>query len=156
MITVSSREVSSRQLQAAMAGIVWLLGRAESRTVLLGEAGAELSPVDEHLVRTVLARGPVRVTDLAVWQGVDKSTITPQVRRLEQRGLIERSSDPADRRAALLSVTARGRRTCQRMDAAAVACISDALGDWPEEDRESFASLFGRFADDLTRVLKVR
>ncbi len=153
---MSSRDVSSRQLQTAMAGIVWLLGRAESRAALLGEAGAELSPIDEHLVRTVLARGPVRVTDLAAWQGVDKSTITPQVRRLEQRGLIARSADPADRRAALLSVTAKGRRTCERMDAAAVACISDALRDWPEGDHTTFAGLFERFAGDLTRVLKVR
>jgi DNA-binding MarR family transcriptional regulator len=138
-----------------MAGIVWLLGRAESRAAVLGEAGAALSPVDEHLVRTVLAKGPVRVTDLAVWQGVDKSTITPQVRRLEERGLIKRSADPADRRAVLLSVTAKGRRTCERMDAAAVAFISDALHDWSEKDRTTFASLFGRFADDLSHVLTV-
>jgi DNA-binding MarR family transcriptional regulator len=139
-----------------MAGIVWLLGRAESRAAVLGEAGAALSPVDEHLVRTVLAKGPVRVTDLAAWQGVDKSTITPQVRRLEERGLIKRSTDPADRRAVLLSVTPKGRRTCERMDAAAVAFISDALREWPERDRTAFAGFFGRFADDLTRRLKAR
>ena len=152
---MSTREESSRQLQAAMAEIVWLLGRADSRTVVLGEAGAELSPVDEHLVRTVLAHGPVRVTDLAAWQGVDKSTITPQVRRLERRGLIKRSSDPADRRAAPLSVTTKGRRICERMDATAVKFITDALAQWPEKDHTAFAALFGRFADDLTRMLKV-
>ncbi|MDA2894427.1 MarR family transcriptional regulator [Mycolicibacterium sp. BiH015] len=139
-----------------MAGIVWLLGRAESRAVVFGDAGADLSPVDEQLVRTVKARGPVRVTDLAAWQGVDKSTITPQVRRLEQRGLIKRSSDPGDGRAALLTVTAKGRRTCERMDASAVEFIADALTGWTEKDRTTLADLFDRFADDLTRALRDR
>lgn len=139
-----------------MAGIVWLLGRAESRAVVLGQAGADLSPVDEHLVRTILAKGPVRVTDLAAWQGVDKSTITPQVRRLEERGLIKRSADAADRRAVLLSVTTKGRRTCERMDAAAVAFISDAMHEWTQTDRTTFATFFDRFANDLSRVLTAR
>lgn len=151
---MSKADAASRKLQAAMAAIVWLLGRAESRAVMLGEAGAELSPVDEQLVRVILANGPVRVTDLAAWQGVDKSTITPQVRRLEERGLVRRSADAADRRAALLSVTARGRRACEQMDASAVAVISHVLRDWPEKDRNTFAGLFERFADDLTTSLR--
>ena len=87
---------------------------------------------------------------------MDKSTITPQVRRLEERGLIKRSADPDDRRAALLTVTARGRRTCERIDATAVAFISEGLRDWPEDDRQLFASLFTRFANDLTGVLDDR
>ena len=153
---MATQDMSSYRLQEAMAKIVWWLGRAESRAVVLGDAGRDLSPIDEHLVRTVLANGPVRITDLAVWQGVDKSTITPQVRRLEQRGLVKRSPDPGDGRAALLTVTVKGRRTCERMDATAVAFISEALREWPEEDREAFAALFSRFAENLTGVLNHR
>jgi DNA-binding MarR family transcriptional regulator len=153
---MATHDMSSFRLQKAMAKIVWWLGRAESRAAVLGDAGRDLSPVDEHLVRTILANGPVRITDLAVWQGVDKSTITPQVRRLEQKGLVKRSPDPGDGRAALLTVTAKGRRTCERMDATAVAFISEALREWPEEDREAFAALFSRFAETLTGVLNHR
>jgi DNA-binding MarR family transcriptional regulator len=136
-----------------MATIVWWLGRAESRAAVLGEDARDLSPVDEHLVRTIAANDVVRVTDLAGWQGVDKSTITPQVRRLEQRGLIKRSPDPADRRAALLSVTAKGRRVCDQMDTAAVAFISAALQEWSTQDRKQLATLVSRLADDLTSSL---
>jgi DNA-binding MarR family transcriptional regulator len=153
---MATQDMSSYRLQEAMAKIVWWLGRAESRAAVLGDAGRDLSPIDEHLVRTILANGPVRITDLAVWQGVDKSTITPQVRRLEQRGLVKRSPDPGDGRAALLTVTAKGRRTCERMDATAVAFISEALREWPEKDREAFATLFSRFAENLTGVLNHR
>ena len=87
---MATHDMSSFRLQKAMAKIVWWLGRAESRKAVLGDADGDLSPVDEHLVRTIQANGPVRITDLAVWQGVDKSTITPQVRRLEQKGLVKR------------------------------------------------------------------
>ena len=153
---MAEQDMSSYRLQAAMAKIVWWLGRTESRAAVLGDAGRDLSPIDEHLVRTILAEGPVRTTDLAAWQGVDKSTITPQVRRLEQRGLVKRSPDPGDGRAALLTVTAKGRRTCERMDATAVAFISEALREWPEKDREAFAALFSRFAENLTGMLNHR
>ena len=120
---------------------------------MLGDAANDLSPIDEHLLRTILVNGPVRMSDLAAWQGVDKSTITPQVRRLEQRELVKRSPDPGDRRAVLLTPTARGRRTCQRMDAAAVALIARALREWPEQDQQALATLFTRFTEDLTGAL---
>jgi hypothetical protein len=44
----------------------------------------------------IITRGPVRVSELASWQGVDKPTVTPQVHRLEQRGVVSRHGDPAD------------------------------------------------------------
>ena len=140
----------AHRIQQAMTRIARWIGRPETRTKLLGAAGQDLSPIDVELLRTIMANGPVRVSDLAEWQSVDKSTITPQVRRLEQRELVERRPDPADRRAVLLTATARGRRTCQRMEATGAAVTSTALRDWSQEDRETFAMLFSRFAQDLT------
>ena len=103
-----------------------------------------------ELLRTIAANGPVRVSDLAEWQSVDKSTITTQVHRLRRRELVERRADPADRRAVLLTATTRGRRTCQRMESTAAAVASSALQGWSQEDQEAFATLFSRFAQDLT------
>jgi DNA-binding MarR family transcriptional regulator len=147
---MATADAPSYRLQEAMAKIVWRLGRAESRARMLGDAARDLSPTDEHLLRTIVANGPVRMSDLAAGQGVDKSTVTPQVRRLEHRDLIKRSSDANDGRVVLLTATSRGRRTCQRMDTTAVAVISEALRDWSHADRETLATLFSRFADDLT------
>jgi DNA-binding MarR family transcriptional regulator len=153
---MSDRGTPSHRIQLAMSKINWWLGRSEPRAAVLGDAGKNLTNTDEHLLRTISSNGPVRMTDLAVWQGVDKSTITPQVRRLEARGLVRRNADPADRRAALLTVTQRGRRTCERMDAAAVAFISAALQQWQENDRQAFAALLDRFVEDLTATLDER
>ncbi len=145
-----TRDEPAHRIQEAMTQIARWIGRPETRTKLLGTAGQELSPIDVELLRTIVANGPVRVSDLAEWQSVDKSTITPQVRRLEQRELVERRPDPADRRAVLLTATTRGRRTCQRMEATGAAVTSSALQDWSQEDQEAFATLFSRFAQDLT------
>jgi DNA-binding MarR family transcriptional regulator len=127
----------------------WLT-RPETRTRLLGDAGHELTPVDVDLLRTIVADGPIRVSDLAERQSVDKSTVTPQVRRLERRDLIGRQPDPSDRRAVSLTATARGRRACQRMDLNSAAVITNALHNWSEKDRKALATLLARFADDIT------
>ena len=144
-----TQETPGRRIHEAMSELARVLGRAETRTMLLGDAGRDLSPIDVELLRIIVANGPVRVTDLSEWQGVDKSTITPQVRRLERRELITRRTDPADGRVVLLTATARGRRTCLRMETTGVRVISRALRLWSEEDQEALATLFSRFAHDL-------
>ena len=52
---------------------------------------------------------PVRLSELAEWQEVDRSTMTTQVRRLETMGLVARASDPRDGRAVLSRHPRRGR-----------------------------------------------
>jgi len=123
--------------------------RRENRRLLFGPAGEELSQNDVWLLDAVESNGPVKLSDLASWQGVDKSTITPQVRRLEERGLLERRSGASDRRVVLLGITRHGRSVQQRRATAGAALIDTLLGAWPAEDRAAFATLFGRFADQL-------
>lgn len=141
---------AGQRVQEAVTRIVRWANRADTRVALLGGAGRELSTGDVHLLRAVVADGPVRVSDLAGWQGVDKSTISTQVRRLEERGLVSRAPDPVDRRAVLLSATALGRRLRHRMDATGAALFAEHLHDWTDADRTAFAALFERFARELT------
>jgi DNA-binding MarR family transcriptional regulator len=52
--------------------------------------------------------GPARVTTLAEADEVSQPTMTNQLQRLEADGLVSRVPDPADARAALVSLTAAG------------------------------------------------
>ena len=54
--------------------------------------------------------GPQRLGALAQAFGLDPSTITRQVQALEEIGLASRKTDPSDRRASILDLTAEGRR----------------------------------------------
>src|SRR4051794_32042767 len=53
--------------------------------------------------------GTARMSELAALLGLDLSTVSRQVRALEELGLVGRTSDPEDRRAYLLEPTESGR-----------------------------------------------
>ena len=140
---------AAAQVQQATARLTWWTSRGDVRRRLLGTVG-ELSPNDAWLVRAIVAAGSVRVSDVARMQGVDKSTISPQLQRLERRGLLERTADPSDRRAVLLHATDAGRRWQEDFDAAGAAVFADVLRHWAPDDITALATLLTRFADHLT------
>jgi DNA-binding MarR family transcriptional regulator len=63
--------------------------------------------------RLTLARlqadGPARISDLARFEGVTQPAMTGLVNRLEGEGLVTRTADPTDARAALVALTDSGR-----------------------------------------------
>ncbi len=87
--------------------------------VPLGRAlmAAEQPVLDRHgltmwayVVLLALDRGPARGQGLLALEiGADKTRIIPVLDDLQERGLIERRPDPADRRARVLALTAEGR-----------------------------------------------
>jgi DNA-binding MarR family transcriptional regulator len=93
----------------------------------------------------------VRMGDLAAWQGVDKSTVTIQLRRLVDRGLVDREVDPDDRRAVLVRASARGRELQASVTETGARVLAGLLADWPAADRRRFAGLFRRFTAGMGR-----
>lgn len=53
-----------------------------------------LAQTDAWLLSHLAATGPARMSALAEWQAVDRSTMTAQVKRLERAGLARRHTDP--------------------------------------------------------------
>jgi DNA-binding MarR family transcriptional regulator len=145
-------ESSLQQIHEAFTRLMRWAHRGDVRRSLLGTSAESLSMNDITLLRAITAQGPVRASDLAAWQGVDKSTVTPQVHRLAERGLVARRGDPGDRRAALLTVTDQGRRKLRETDESGVRLFERALGGWSGEDRHALAALMQRLAAELAVV----
>jgi DNA-binding MarR family transcriptional regulator len=59
-------------------------------------------------------RGKLRVTELAELAGVNSSTLSRQLDRLEDESLITRDLHPDDRRVVIVSLTPEGRDTLRR------------------------------------------
>ena len=92
-----------------------------------------------YIVLTALAEQPVR-TQAALAQAInaDKSRIIGVLDGLQQRGLIQRQADTADRRVHLLSLTPAGDRLRQSVQAAIRRREEQVLAVLPPADREAF------------------
>ena len=71
---------------------------------------AEVRPSYGSILVPLFEEDSLRMSELARRARLSKQTMTTMVRLLERDGLVVRRSDPSDGRAALVSLTARGRR----------------------------------------------
>ena len=92
-----------------------------------------------YIVLTALVEQPVR-TQAALAQAInaDKSRIIGVLDDLQQRGLIRRQADTADRRVHLLSLTPAGDRLRRSVEAAIRGSEEDVLASLPPADRDAF------------------
>lgn len=92
-----------------------------------------------RLLSTIEDQGEARISDLATLDHCSQPTMTTQVRRLEDAGLVSRTTDPLDARAVLIRITDKGRTVLAqaRIDRAAV--IDPRLAQLSPEDRQTLA-----------------
>ena len=92
-----------------------------------------------YVVLTALVEQPVR-TQAALAQAInaDKSRIIGVLDDLQQRGLIRRQPDTADRRVHLLSLTSAGDKLRRSVEAAIRDSEEEVLAGLPPADRETF------------------
>ncbi len=107
--------------------------RAISETLLepLGVGGREVA-----ILSLLDAEGPRSQQRLAARLEVDRTTMVAIVDGLEQKGLVARRRDPADRRAYALELTAEGKRKLKLGQRAVAAAEHELLEGVPESDRD--------------------
>ncbi|MCC0037421.1 MAG: MarR family transcriptional regulator [Brucellaceae bacterium] len=71
----------------------------------IGETGLGLTAGEARALSHVARAGGSRQSVLAEKMGVEAMTLTGFLDRLEARGLVERTTDPSDRRAKLVNLT---------------------------------------------------
>ncbi|WP_443078600.1 MarR family winged helix-turn-helix transcriptional regulator [Streptomyces sp. NBC_01497] len=107
-----------------------------------GEMAREVHPDLEPSAYGLLVRleetGQQRATELSVYFGVGKATMSRQLRTLQEIGLIAREPDPADGRASLVRITDEGLDRFRRVRDARRGRYVQKLADW---DRNEIAGL---------------
>ena len=101
-----------------------------------------------HLVFGVMVRlhdtPGLDQNSLADWMALDRTTISALVFRLEQRGLIARAVNGADRRARVLRLTPKGKTLHDRVRAKAVAAQARILSVLAPAERRVLVDLLVR------------
>jgi DNA-binding MarR family transcriptional regulator len=107
-----------------------------------------------HLTLALLGTGqPMRVSELAEQLDVERSTVSRRVGQLIDQGLVVRSVDEKDHRAALLSLTLPGQRALARIRDAWHQTLLDLTDGWRARDRAETTSRLSRLADGLETLL---
>jgi DNA-binding MarR family transcriptional regulator len=128
---------------AELGDLLMRVARTQRRRWRDAIAPWDLSPHQARALGAVCARDGVRLTDLAEALHIAPRSATEVADGLQERGLVERTPDPGDRRAVILRPTDEGRRIRDEISAARAA-----------DSAELFARLSPADRSTLTRILR--
>lgn len=125
---------------------------------LLMQAGRKLRtrhPEDQvdastfPLAKALMCGQAMRVSDLAARVDLDASTVSRQIKQLEDKLIVERTADPDDGRASLVRLTSHGEAHMQAAFLRRFQRIKAALDPWNDADKTHLKILLTRLANDL-------
>jgi DNA-binding MarR family transcriptional regulator len=136
-------------LAAELLSVVARINRLATQRVRL-----RLPFAQARLLSMIEEQGAARISDLAALDHCSQPTMTTQVRRLEDAGLVSRVTDPADARAVLISITESGVAVLAQVRADRGAVIDPYLERLEDADRQTLAEavrVMRRLLDDAQR-----
>ncbi|GAA1539485.1 MarR family winged helix-turn-helix transcriptional regulator [Nocardioides humi] len=109
----------------------------------------ELMPSSYLMLGYVHDHGPLRASAMCAVFEIDKGAISRQVQHLIDLGLVDRSPDPEDGRATLLTVSADGVRRLEQVATDRREQLAESLGEWSAAELAEFAASLRRYNDAL-------
>ena len=107
----------------------------------------DLSPHHARALHVVTDRSGTRLSELAEALRIAPRSATEVADALQARGLVERTSDPTDRRAVVLTPTEEGRRVQAEIAAARAADNRDLFARLDADDRATLARILRTLAE---------
>jgi DNA-binding MarR family transcriptional regulator len=138
---MSSPQTTDTALAADLLSAVARINRLATQRVRV-----TLPFAQARLLAAIEDQGTARISDLAELDHCSQPTMTTQVRKLEDAGLVSRATDPSDARAVLISITEKGVAMLTQIRVARSAVIDPYLNRLAEADRQTLA--------DAVRVMR--
>ncbi|WP_245993647.1 MarR family winged helix-turn-helix transcriptional regulator [Nocardioides immobilis] len=111
----------------------------------------DLQPAAYLMFGYLLDNGPLRASALCTAFDIDKGAISRQVQHLVDLGLVDRTPDPDDGRATLISVTDDGASRFKDVVDHRRKWFDDRLGEWSADELLAFATMLSRYNEALGR-----
>ncbi len=138
-----------KALHEALLEIVSVLNRPQGDNVILTRAGVSLDTALFPLLVRISMQRNISIGELADQVGRDYSTVSRQVSRLQELGLVRSEPSETDRRQRLLSVTPTGRISVKKIDRARASVMSEALDGWSQAEIAELARMTTRLASAM-------
>lgn len=137
-------------LERSLATVLRVLSDRAMTGDVAERCGYDLPPASWALLEYLDAHGTLRVSDIAACHGVDVSSITPRLKRLESVGLVSRERAPTDARAFLISITDEGSHALESVHAARRETLHRAIDGIDASRVASAADVLRRIANHLS------
>ncbi len=122
-------ELSAARLRIAVARL--------SRRLRPTEAAGSLTATEVDVLVAAERRGPIRLSDLASFAGLNPTMLSRLIPKLEEAGLIRRLGVEGDRRVCRVEATAKGRRLLERIRTERNDALSKQLEELGPAERKA-------------------
>ena len=110
-----------------------------SRRLRPTSAAGTLTTTEVDILVAAERQGPVRMSDLASFAGLNPTMLSRLIPKLETAGLIRRIHDAADRRVCRVTATPKGSRLLDRIRSERNDALSRRLRDLHADERDTLA-----------------
>ncbi|MCW2791070.1 MAG: transcriptional regulator, MarR family [Nocardioides sp.] len=146
-MTGESRTETLRRLEAEVGVLIRRIKR------VIGERSRavhpDLQPASYLMLSYLAEHGPMRSSAIAETFDIDKGAISRQVQHLVDLGLVDRTPDPGDGRASLVSASDDAVRRLADVTAHRRKWVDERLGDWSDAELTGFVDVLGRYNQAL-------
>jgi DNA-binding MarR family transcriptional regulator len=135
--------------------IIFLIGRIQYKATrfLSREMKAHhvkgLAPSHGEILGSLMARGPLPMSEIGRIIDKDKSTITALVNKLIKRGYVEKKSEPADSRISLIALTRKGMALKPHFQLIAQRLRAQSYKGITDDERETLVNLLTKLNANL-------
>lgn len=138
-----------RALHGALLDIISVMNRPQRDETMVQAARIPLDRALFPLLVVIERRGPIGVLDLADRIGRDYTTVSRQVAKLDELGLVKRQAGAADGRVREAAVTPKGKAMTDAVDAARDRMGRAIFANWEPRDVAELVRLMSKFAESI-------
>lgn len=139
------------RLHRSLISVADLVNRHDIDARIIAASGVKLDRALFPLLARVAIRPEINVAELANVVGRDHSTVSRQIVKLEQLGLIDRNVDPADSRARRLRLSPDGKAMMAKIEPIRRQWIQDHFRDWSTTERDRLVHLLEEMVSGIDR-----
>lgn len=142
------------ELIKALITIVSFFNRTDRDKAFIKDAGVKLEATSFQLFVTIGRMQPTNVSDLANVLGKSHSSVSRQIDKLEQKGLVTTKDAEIDARIRSIQLSKSGAQLKEVLDKTRIDNINKALNSWSDDEKQSLLANLQHLAETLNKFEK--